>query len=113
MDLINRKTVKDYLREQQANLIKAKHSYELVSKDVVYGMEKTIEEFINFINQVPTDFGMDKLVDQLEREKKEMAISAINSRGGKSYTIGYINGINRVLDLIGKECADETAKETD
>lgn len=56
---------------------------------------------------------LDKFTDQLEREKEVMAKIARNARSGRNHAIGYVNGLNRALDIMRKENADETTKETD
>ena len=52
-DLIDRKMVLDYLREQHANVIIEKHKNGFVNEDVCSGMESTISAFMNFILTCP------------------------------------------------------------
>lgn len=52
-DLIDRKAVLDYLREQGDNVIIEKHKGRFVSEDVCRGMESAINAFRNFILLLP------------------------------------------------------------
>lgn len=52
-DLIDRKMVLDYLREQHANAIMEKHKNGFVNEDVCSGMESAISAFMNFILTCP------------------------------------------------------------
>ena len=52
-DLIDRKMVLDYLREQHANVIIEKHKNGFVNEDVCCGMESAINAFMNFILTCP------------------------------------------------------------
>ena len=52
-DLIDRKMVLDYLREQHANVIIEKHKNGFVNEDVYCGMESAINAFMNFILTCP------------------------------------------------------------
>lgn len=52
-DLIDRKIVLDYLREQHANVIIEKHKNGFVNEDVYCGMESAISAFMNFILTCP------------------------------------------------------------
>lgn len=57
---------------------------------------------------------VDKLMDQIEKEKRIIAKFACNTKdeGSQIHATGYVNGLNRALDLMRKECADETAEKT-
>lgn len=65
-DLISRQAVMDYLRGQQANVIIEKAKQNPITCDACKGMESSIEAFMNFINQVPTAYDVDKVIKQLE-----------------------------------------------
>lgn len=52
-DLIDRKVVLDYLREQGDKVIIEKHKGGFVSEDVCRGMESAINAFRNFILLLP------------------------------------------------------------
>ena len=52
-DMIYRKMVLDYLREQHANVIIEKHKNGFVNGDVCRGMESDISAFMNFILTCP------------------------------------------------------------
>lgn len=67
-DLISRQAVMDYLREQQAGVIIEKTKQNAVTYEVCKGMESSIEAFMNFINQVPAAYDVDKVVEQLENK---------------------------------------------
>lgn len=65
-DLISRQMVMDYLRVQQAQVIMEKARKKAVTHEALKGMEASIEAFMNFINQIPTAYDVDKVVEQLE-----------------------------------------------
>lgn len=52
-DMIDRKMVLDYLREQHANVNIEKHKNGFVNEDVCRGMESAISAFMNFILACP------------------------------------------------------------
>lgn len=68
--LIDRNAVMDYLREQQANVIIEKNKNGFVNADVCDGMSSAIGAFMNFILQIPTAYGVDKVVERLEEEAR-------------------------------------------
>lgn len=53
-DLISRKLISDYLREQHAQVIIEKYKDGFITDDVCKGMECSIDAFVNFISQCPT-----------------------------------------------------------
>lgn len=66
-DLISRKAVMDYLREQNNNVIIEKHKDGFVSEDACRGMESAISAFRNFILTLPTAFDKEKVIKDLGR----------------------------------------------
>ena len=66
-DLISRKAVIDYLREQNNNVIIEKHKDGFVSEDICRGMESAISAFRNFILTMPTAFDKEKVIEKLQR----------------------------------------------
>lgn len=67
-DLISRLAVMDYLRGQQANVIIEKAKQNPITCDACKGMESSIEAFMNFINQVPANYDVDKVLENLENK---------------------------------------------
>lgn len=67
-DLISRKAVIDYLREQNNNVIIEKHKDGFVSEDTCRGMEGAISAFRNFILTLPTAFDKEKVIEELKEE---------------------------------------------
>lgn len=68
-DLISRKAVIDYLREQNNNVIIEKHKNGFVSEDICRGMESAISAFRNFILTLPTAFDKEKVLEELNDTK--------------------------------------------
>ena len=68
-DLISRKAVIDYLREQNNNVIIEKQKDGFVSEDICRGMESAISAFRNFILTLPTDFDKKKVLEELNDTK--------------------------------------------
>ena len=64
-DLISRKTVLDWLREQQKEAIIRQHEPHL-SKSIE-GANYVINAAINFIVQMPVAYDVNKVVEQLKR----------------------------------------------
>lgn len=67
-DFISRQAVMNYLREQQAGIIIEKTKQNAVTYEACKGMESGIEAFMNFINQIPAAYDVDKVVEQLENK---------------------------------------------
>lgn len=70
-DLISRKAVIDYLREQNNNVIIEKQKDGFVSEDICRGMESAISAFRNFILTLPTAFDKEKVRRQLIELRNE------------------------------------------
>lgn len=83
-DLISRKAVMDYLREQQANVITEKNKNNPVTQDAMKGMLASVDAFMNFIVQLPVAYDADKVVKQLENKIAEYKLR-IDSRSGACY----------------------------
>lgn len=66
-DLISRKAVIDYLREQNNNVIIEKHKDGFISEDACRGMESAISAFRNFILTLPTAFDKEKVLEKLKK----------------------------------------------
>ena len=66
-DLISRKEVLDYLREQNNNVIIEKHKGGFISEDTYRGMESAIDAFRNFILTLPTAFDKEKVIEELQK----------------------------------------------
>lgn len=64
-DLISRKAVIDYLREQNNNVIMEKHKDGFISQDTFSGMESAISAFRNFILTLTTAFDKGKVIEKL------------------------------------------------
>jgi len=69
-DLISRKVVMDYLREQQAMIIIEKNKNNSVSNHYIPEIQESIQTFMNFIVQVPTAYDVDKVINELEHAKE-------------------------------------------
>lgn len=68
-DLISRKVVMDWLRDLQAQTIIQRHKGNSSLVDTT--IEVAVNNFINFIVQVPTAYDVDKVVEQLESIRKD------------------------------------------
>lgn len=66
-DLISRKAVIDYLREQNNNVIIEKYKDGFVSEDTCRGMESAIRAFRNFILTLPTAFDKEKVITEMKK----------------------------------------------
>ena len=71
-DLISRKAVIDYLREQNNNVIIERHKDGFISEDGFRGLESAISAFRNFILTLPTAFDKEKVIKEI-KEKYEHA----------------------------------------
>lgn len=74
-DLISRKAVIDYLREQNNNVIIEKHKDGFVSEDTCRGMESAISAFRNFILTLPTAFDKEKVIEEMKKIGKRLCVS--------------------------------------
>lgn len=65
-DLISRKAVLDYLKEQNNNLLKEKQKNGfVVSTEACRGMESALIAFRSFILSQPTAFDKEKVIEEL------------------------------------------------
>lgn len=83
----------DYLREQQANVIREKNKNGFVPADVCEGMGLAVDAFINFTVQAPVAYSVDSVVGQL-RELNE-----------NEFTYGRVMQIVKGGGLDGKGAA--------
>lgn len=67
-DLISRKAVMDYLREQQADVIMENAKENPSTYEATKGMKCSIDAFMNFIVTMPTAYDLDKVVEQLKKQ---------------------------------------------
>ena len=65
-DLISRKAVIDYLKEQNNNLLMEKQKNGVVSTEACRGMESAIIAFRSFILAQPMAFDKEKVIEELE-----------------------------------------------
>lgn len=105
-DLISRKAVIDYLREQNNNVIIEKHKNGFVSEDTCRGMESAISAFRNFILTLPTAFDKEKVIANLREElklaeiEKERCITESPSQFQSAK--GHANGVSFGLEIVEK-----------
>lgn len=105
-DLISRKAVIDYLREQNNNVIIEKHKGGFVSEDACSGMESAISAFRNFILTLPTAFDKEKVLANLREELKLSEIE--KERCARENPLqfdsakGYANGIANAIEIVEK-----------
>lgn len=64
-DLISRKAVLDYLKEQNNNLLMEKQKNGVVSTEACRGMESALIAFRSFILSQPTAFDKEKVAEEL------------------------------------------------
>ena len=105
-DLISRKAVIDYLREQNNNVIIEKYKDGFVSEDTCRGMESAIRAFRNFILTLPTAFDKGKVIEELRQEALyELGISEekFNSDEGEysSYCSISFSQAKRIVEKGG------------
>lgn len=67
-DLISRKAVLDYLKEQNNNLLKEKQKNGVVPTEACRGMESAIVAFRSFILDLPTAFDKEKVIEELKEQ---------------------------------------------
>lgn len=66
-DLISRKAVLDYLKEQNNNLLAEKQKNGVVSTEACRGMESAIVAFRSFILAQPMAFDKEKVVEKFRK----------------------------------------------
>ena len=93
-DLISRKAVIDYLREQNNNVIIEKYKDGFVSEDACRGMESAISAFRNFILTLPTAFDKEKVIEEL---KEQIELVSYNPT-----TAGRYIKKDRVIKIVEK-----------
>ena len=65
-DLISRKAVLDYLKEQNNNLLMEKQKNGVISTEACRGMESALIAFRSFILSQPTAFDKEKVIEELK-----------------------------------------------
>ena len=79
-DLISRKAVLDYLKEQNNNLLKEKQKNGfVVSTEACRGMESALIAFRSFILNLPTAFDKEKVIEELKSWEKASHDAGIQS----------------------------------
>ena len=96
-DLISRKAVMDYLREQQANVIIEKNKNGFVNADVCDGMGSAIGAFMNFIVQLPTVYDVDKVVEQITILQDNAEYESLSTNEEKA---AYYTAYNRAIEKV-------------
>jgi hypothetical protein len=99
-DLISRKAVMNYLREQQANVIIEQSKENYVTYEATKGMLSSVDAFMNFIVQLPAAYDVDKVVEQLQQMKAR-------------YFLTIANTGNETLDKIYEEVGNSIDKATE
>lgn len=94
-DLISRKAVLDYLKEQNNNLLKEKQKNGfVVSTEACRGMESAIVAFRSFILDLPTAFDKEKVIEEL---KEQIELVSYNPM-----TAGRYIKKDRVIKIVEK-----------
>ena len=70
-DLISRKAVINYLREQNNNLLMEKQKNGIVSTEACRGMESALIAFRSFILNLPTAFDKEKVISEMKKEYED------------------------------------------
>jgi hypothetical protein len=111
-DLISRKVVMDYLREQQASIIIEHNRENYVTYEATKGMLSSVEAFMNFIVQVPTacDVNTDVLINAMAKVilRSDFGNCALCDNYAKNITI---DGINNGCDGNCRHDKDYTEKD--
>jgi small nuclear ribonucleoprotein (snRNP)-like protein len=102
-DLISRKAVMDYLREQQANVIIEQNKENHVTYEATKGMLSSVDAFMNFIVQLPTVYDVDRAVEQIT--KKAIAEDEVLYVNGDKIT--YFVRLDEVIEILKGAVKDE------
>ena len=93
-DLISRKAVIDYLKEQNNNLLMEKQKNGVVSTEACRGMESAIIAFRSFILAQPMAFDKEKVIEEL---KEQIELVSYNPM-----TAGRYIKKDRVIKIVEK-----------
>lgn len=94
-DLISRKAVLDYLKEQNNNLLKEKQKNGfVVSTEACRGMESALIAFRSFILSQPTAFDKEKVAEEL---KEQIELVSYNPM-----TVGRYIKKDRAIKIVEK-----------
>lgn len=99
-DLISRKAVIDYLREQNNNVIIEKHKDGFISQDTFSGMESAISAFRNFILTLTTAFDKEKVIDELKRMEEESCKEW--NEYGDAASLGKVITFAETIEIVEK-----------
>lgn len=93
-DLISRKAVIDYLKEQNNNLLMEKQKNGVVSTEACRGMESALIAFRSFILAQPMAFDKEKVIEEL---KEQIELVSYNPM-----TAGRYIKKDRVIKIVEK-----------
>lgn len=93
-DLISRKVVIDYLKEQNNNLLMEKQKNGVVSTEACRGMESALIAFRSFILAQPMAFDKEKVIEEL---KEQIELVSYNPM-----TAGRYIKKDRVIKIVEK-----------
>lgn len=93
-DLISRKAVLDYLKEQNNNLLMEKQKNGVVSTEACRGMESALIAFRSFILAQPMAFDKEKVIEEL---KEQIELVSYNPM-----TAGRYIKKDRVIKIVEK-----------
>lgn len=93
-DLISRKAVIDYLKEQNNNLLMEKQKNGVVSTEACRGMESALIAFRSFILAQPMAFDKEKVIEEL---KEQIELVSYNPM-----TVGRYIKKDRAIKIVEK-----------
>ena len=93
-DLISRKAVIDYLKEQNNNLLMEKQKNGVVSTEACRGMESALIAFRSFILSQPTAFDKEKVAEELRGQIELISYNPM--------TVGRYIKKDRVIKIVEK-----------
>lgn len=99
-DLISRRLVMDYLREQQSNVIMEKAKENPVTYEATKAIECSISAFMNFIITMPTAYDADKVVEQLEKEGNNIFETHFPEKSFEFYNNGIARGFWKAEEIV-------------
>ena len=93
-DLISRKAVIDYLKEQNNNLLMEKQKNGVVSTEACRGMESALIAFRSFILSQPTAFDKEKVAEELRGQIELISYNPM--------TVGRYIKKDRAIEIVEK-----------
>ena len=93
-DLISRSALLKYFEEEKERIKVDSEKYH-IHEEAVAGMEAALQAITNKVNEMPTAYDIDKVVEELEEKSDDIPIQYEDN-----YEKGFDDGIGYAIDIV-------------